>query len=375
MPLKSISYVEFEGLANTWQLTPTEFGPINLIVGRNATGKSRVLHVISNFCKVIAGTNQRPFLAVTYDAEIELLEGLYRYQVQCRDFTVATEHLELNGVPLIERATSGKGSIWYEGQKTTIQFELDPSAYALATKRDKLQHPFAVSLGEWAAGASLYEFGTDLGRPRVFTPDTVPLAGSPLQANPPTPFHAYVDAFARFGDTFDKAVIRDMGRVGYQLSDVSIAPIERMHLPPEVGQAVLALHATEADLNLSISQLLMSQGMYRALALIVLLNRATFSNTQTLVAVDDIGEGLDYERASALIDVAIDHARRSGIQLFMTTNDRFVMNKVPLEHWVILDRNKGVVRAHTPKTSPKVFEEFKFTGLSNFDFFAAGKYQ
>lgn len=178
-----------------------------------------------------------------------------------------------------------------------------------------------------------------------------------------------------FGEAFNKAAIRDMRRVGYELSDVGVAPIARMHLPPEVGQSVFALHATEADLELSVPQFLMSQGMYRALALIVLLNRATFSKTRTLVAVDDIGEGLDYERASALIDVAIDHANRSGTQLFLTTNDRFVMNKVPLDHWVLLNRNKGTVRAHTPKTSPQIFEEFKFTGLSNFDFFAAGKYE
>lgn len=200
MPLKSISYVEFGDLPNKWQLAPTEFGPINLIVGRNATGKSRVLQVITNFCKVIAGVNQRPFVSVAYDAQIELVEGLYRYQVECKDFKVVSEHLELNGVSLLERDSSGKGSIWYEGQKNSIGFDLDPSSYALATRRDRLQHPFAVALGEWAAGANLYEFGTDLGRATVLTPDAVTPtpSGNPLQANPPTPLHAYVAAFAEF---------------------------------------------------------------------------------------------------------------------------------------------------------------------------------
>jgi len=54
----------------------------------------------------------------------------------------------------------------------------------------------------------------------------------------------------------------------------------------------------------------------------------------------------------------------------MSTNDRFVMNNVPLEEWCVLQRRGSVVRVLNYTNSKELFDEFKFTGLSNFDFLA-----
>ena len=61
-------------------------------------------------------------------------------------------------------------------------------------------------------------------------------------------------------------------------------------------------------------------------------------------------------------------AKDSSIQLIMTTNDRFVMNQVPLEDWSVLQRQGSHVRVLNYANSRDLFEEFKFTGLSNFSF-------
>jgi hypothetical protein len=55
----------------------------------------------------------------------------------------------------------------------------------------------------------------------------------------------------------------------------------------------------------------------------------------------------------------------------MTTNDRFVMNQVPLEYWSVLVRKAGVVKLFNRLNSEKKFEDFKYLGLSNFDFFSS----
>jgi len=58
----------------------------------------------------------------------------------------------------------------------------------------------------------------------------------------------------------------------------------------------------------------------------------------------------------------------------MTTNDRFIMNGVPLEYWSVIERKPGLAKLHNIHNSSQVFEDFKFTGLNNFDFFSTEFY-
>jgi hypothetical protein len=86
----------------------------------------------------------------------------------------------------------------------------------------------------------------------------------------------------------------------------------------------------------------------------------------TCILIDDIGEGLDFDRSCRLIDLLRKKAKESNIQLILSTNDRFVMNRVPLEEWSVLQRRGSHVRVRNYENSRELFEEFKFTGLSNF---------
>jgi hypothetical protein len=54
----------------------------------------------------------------------------------------------------------------------------------------------------------------------------------------------------------------------------------------------------------------------------------------------------------------------------MATNDRFVMNAVPLQYWSVLRRHGGGAEVLNYENSKAKFDEFKFTGMNNFDFFA-----
>jgi predicted ATPase len=88
------------------------------------------------------------------------------------------------------------------------------------------------------------------------------------------------------------------------------------------------------------------------------------------VLIDDIGEGLDFERSLQLIKLLLKKAQGSGVQLIMATNDRFVMNTAPLETWSVLQRSGGDSRVFNYGNSKAKFDEFKFAGMNNFDFFA-----
>jgi len=46
------------------------------------------------------------------------------------------------------------------------------------------------------------------------------------------------------------------------------------------------------------------------------------------------------------------------------------MNKVPFKYWQLINRKGGECNVYNYKNSKEIFDEFKFTGLNNFDFLA-----
>ena len=111
--------------------------------------------------------------------------------------------------------------------------------------------------------------------------------------------------------------------------------------------------------------------MFRALSLVIHLNFCIFRHEPRTILIDDIGEGLDFSRSQSFISLLIERARNNNIQLIMTTNDRFVMNGVPLKNWGVISRSGGRVKLVNINNSKKVFEEFEYLELNNFDFFSS----
>ena len=237
-----------------------------------------------------------------------------------------------------------------------------------------------MKLAEWAENCEFFSFSTSFGNNELLS-----MAALQAQALSNDPrgknlIKSYIQAFEQFGDPFDKAILRDMKSLGYNLVDVQAVDIRSVHPELNIPEPVLGICVTERQAenkkkyrDLKLSQLQMSQGMYRALSLIIHLNIVTMSKRPTLLLVDDIGEGLDYERSTSIIDLLIKHSGKSIHQVIMTSNDRFVMNSVPLKYWTIFVRTVGVVRAFTSRSHPKEFKDFEYMGLSNFDFFKSNK--
>ena len=117
--------------------------------------------------------------------------------------------------------------------------------------------------------------------------------------------------------------------------------------------------------------------MFRALSLIIQITYLEFNlnSNSTCILIDDIGEGLDFERSTKLIKYLVKKAEelKGRVQLVMSTNDRFVMNSVPLKYWTVIDKENGKMKFYTQKSHPEIFEDFEDIGLNNFDFFS-GEY-
>ena len=61
MILKSVKFSQHENTKDEWKLEEVPFSKINLIVGKNATGKSMTLNIISSLSKLLSREKKLPF--------------------------------------------------------------------------------------------------------------------------------------------------------------------------------------------------------------------------------------------------------------------------------------------------------------------------
>lgn len=372
MSLEKISYAEYKDTPKHWEIADATFSKINLVVGKNSSGKSRLLSVINSFSKLITGQHL-PYENCSFSARININNKIYEYEINFLNKSVSHELLKIDSVEKIRRNNDGAGSIWYEKERQYLDFKLPADALAAVNRRDEIQHPYLMDLNQWASSVALYHFGSDFGRTRVLGIQEAEIAfrspNTPLFDDPDNLVQVYSSAFLKYGEDFDKAIITDMGKLGYELTDVGSEDLRTItnYFPA----AAIGIFTIEKDLGFKVPQMHLSQGMFRALALTIHLNLCTFSNNKKLILVDDIGEGLDYDRAVRTINLLIEKAKKGELQLIMTSNDRFVMNEVPLEYWSILERSSGKVNIYNSENSKDIFENFKYVGLNNFDFFAS----
>ncbi|MBK1683566.1 AAA family ATPase [Rhodoferax fermentans] len=375
MALKKLSYIEYEGEARQWTLKPLDFGTSNLVVGKNATGKSRLINVTTSLMMILTGRRTAENSgAGHYYAEF-LINGIkYVYELATKQKAVLLERLSVNGEPRLERDASGEGKVYYEKEGKFLDFSMEATAIAFQGRKDRLQHPFIVELADWAEASATYAFGGEFGKLTFMMESSVQTQSNGQSSGgdePNNPLKTYLDGWRQFGEPFDEAIVEDMRALGFPVTAVHAEQLDSTILSPAPQASLIALALVEEGVTDHVTQLTMSQGMYRALALTIKLNWATFTGKRGLILIDDLGEGLDYERSCKAIELTMQKAEQGGAQVIVTSNDRFVMNAVPLESWVALKRDGSTVEGFTARNSPEAFKNFRYTGLSNFDFFTS----
>ena len=220
-----------------------------------------------------------------------------------------------------------------------------------------------------------FQFGSSLGK-EGFTIFPKTDKEDPIDyRNTNQPAYIFKRAKREFGDSFVESVKANMGYVGYDIENVDVGPPVSVRFtfqgPLSSSDPIEGLIVKEADLPGITDQSDMSQGMYRALCVVIYVTYGVMAAKPSCMLIDDIGEGLDYERSTNLIRLLVEKAEESNIQLIMSTNDRYAMNNVPLKYWSIVNRqgNRSIMINY--QTNPKVFDDFELTGLSNFDFFSS----
>lgn len=366
MRLREVEYREYVGQPQEWRISGLKLGTVNLLVGENATGKTRALNIIHALAQMFLrkqGFREAHWITRFEDEGTEL-----QYSVRISQGTVCQEELIENDSSKLERHEDGSGLIEAVEEKKRIKFKVPTSEPAVLTKRDLAQHPFLEPLYAWANSVLYYPFGTPMGRDHLglFIDGGAKVDPSDYQAV----VAIFRDGAKEFPNEFEDEVKADMDRIGYDLKEVGLDVVPHLRSNVPIPGPVHGLYVQERDLKDRTWQPKMSQGMFRALSLIIQTVYGQLTTVPSCVIVDDIGEGLDHDRSTKLIQVLMDRAKKSKIQLIMATNDRFVMNAVPLEAWSCLRRTSGGCEVLNLENSKDLFDEFRLTGLNNFDFLA-----
>jgi AAA15 family ATPase/GTPase len=360
MLLKKIEYFEFRNNEKYWALKPFELGKINLFTAKNATGKTRTLKAIDTLSCLILDKgfkNQANY-------NVELIDGsdVYSYGLEING-NIAFEQLVINSTVMITRDATGKGKIFAAQEGKKIEFQ-SPGDKLVISRQDMIQHPYLEKIHDWADNVRYYSFGSSMNQEYGKAIDD---KNAILDGNSDNSVEVFVVGQLEFEDKFKENVLSLMKSIGYELTD--IVAQRWQYLSNNIRSEDYTLSVSEKDRSTFVIQKDMSQGMFRALSIIIHLSYHVMMKTPVTILIDDIGEGIDFDRSSRLIKLLIENAEKNdNIQLIMSTNDHFVMNNVPLEYWQVIQRNGGECRVFNYHNSKEKFDEFEYTGLNNFDF-------
>ena len=368
MLLKKFNYSEFDEKPMAWSISGMDLASVNLLVGKNAVGKTNTITRIFWLANLISGSQSQLINSANFFAEFDDCGIVFEYTLRIAENVILNEQLRVDGIEKFIRSNDGTGTIFAVELNSDMKFQIPNNQLVVVAKRDAIQHPFLESLAAWAEGVRFYPFSTDLGQNVILqTNDVNNIIISKDQTKDTNSVIAlYIKGEKDFPVEFKERIISAMKDIGYDLEDVGSISISEYHpLAP-----VLLYIVERSNPNLQIIHQMMSRGMFRAFSLVIQVTYNTLNNISTTILVDDVGEGLDYERSTNTIKVLMKLMDCTDCQLIMSTNDRFVMNSVPIENWQVIHRDKGACKVYNYDNAKEQFDEFRFTGLSNFDFLA-----
>ena len=363
MFLKRISYKELIGKPEEWSINDVILSKESLIVGSNATGKTRCINIITALAHLLSGKSQHIINGI-WNCEFEKDDNKYKYYLEIENKKIKKEELILGRKKLINRSMSGSYIHAFKngtGKSIRNQYYPPEDKITITVQRDKKHFPFLEELHDWAANFYAYTFS-------AVRPNDIVVPGSyeGILQTLSSVSYLLIETLEKPNNTIPNQIMDDLRIVGYDIDKILVTKKMIANMAPNIFISSLK----EKDLKCNTEQTIMSAGMFRAFSILAIVNYLIAEKKTGTIVIDDLGEGLDFERSSRLTELIFSKIEQSPMHLIVSTNDRFLMNKVPIKNWNILEREGHSVKAYNYNNSKKIFDDFKYTGLNNFDFLA-----
>lgn len=339
-----------EGI-NPWDLEKLNLGEKNLIVGRNATGKTRIINVIYNLARFIQGTNLidngKWFATFTNGQQVD-------FEIHLQDGKIINEKIIVDGTTKLDRQ---KSSAWIYSESGKRRQEISPpdDRLVLHVRRDKDEFPFLEWIYSWAKGVRGFGFANT-------SPNQIEIPGNPSQL---TSLNSVPTALDGLSGLQQKKILKQLEGVGYNIEQAFTSLVEGF------SPNVKMLQIKEQGIANPLKQFEISHGMFRAFSLLTIVEYLKNYEEVGSILVDDFGEGLDFERSKKLAEIIFEDSATPKIQIIATTNDSFLMNAVSLNNLTICLRSNQKVRCLNYTNSKEKFDKWKELGLNNFDLFSS----
>ncbi|MBN2324225.1 MAG: ATP-binding protein [Spirochaetes bacterium] len=354
MILTHIEYFENKERPNFWKIEDINLNKMNLVVGLNATGKSRLIAIISNLALIL---QKKKLLTGHWKLKYKHDNNSYIYNLDIEKGIVEKEEIIQNDTKLLYREKD-HGTILEIDTSDLIEFAPPRDELTINVRRDLKKHPFLELLINWSKHLHAYSFSG-------VKPNEIIVPGSPealLQGLNTVP---YLLSKGIENNQFIDKILKDFKAIGYPIDKISI---RQQQMPNGLSKIPLVM-VKENDLKCATEQGSMSQGMFRALALLVIIEYIINQEGTRTILIDDLGEGLDYDRATRLTNLLFKKLENSNIQLIASSNNRFLINSVNIRYINFLKRKGHIVKSYNYSNSKEKFEQIKLAGLNNFDLF------
>lgn len=343
MILKSFKYSTTD-----WTLDALTLGKANLIVGKNSSGKSKALQAL-NQVKSLLSQRKAEEGRITFSSELILHdeeEGEICLKISVKDNYIVREILKVNEEVKIER----------DEYKAIIEGEMvnpPEDKMLMHVRRDVQKYKYIEKVIKWAEETVIRSFIDKI------TPSQEELFEHILKFTPEMCHH----------------LVKMANEVGFPLKDFGTFEdiiFKREKNPFMVGaDSIKIILVLERNVKSPLILNRLSSGMYRTIVLLILIEQLINLDSPALLAIDDLGEGLDYSRATKVGKLLFRICEERNIQLIATSNEEFMMNIVDISKWNILVRHGETVKSITSALCPEEFDNFKFMGLNNYDFFTS----
>lgn len=335
-----------------WKTDTLTFNKQNLVVGKNAVGKSKLLKALSIVARIVSNKYplypDEPFRVAFTMFDDPGISFYYRFEwngEKVMGEMLTTINLEADRIETVlerdEEHATLSGDV----------FNPPSDTLAIHVRRDILKYPYIEQFISWAENLvyiSFNELDWMGAQTRITT----------VHSNSATLY----DMVKKLKDKDRlQAVIEKANAVGYTLEAIS---------PEELGTYKTVIFR-EKGLVIPLMDDDLSKGMFRTIYLLVYMEYIALSDKPTTLLIDDLCEGLDYDRSTKLGKMLFEFCEQNEIQLIASSNDSFLMDAVDLQYWSILQREDNVVSSVNYISNMDLFNDFKFTGLSNFDLFSS----
>ena len=349
MRIKSFSYS-----SEDWVLQKIDLQEVNLIVGTNGTGKSKTLACL--YSLIFSLNHGNLYISDEYAIwEISLVTNFNKiltYQLEIKrdedilgNFVIVKESLHLEDKVLLKRQDDSSCVIFSENNQDFDTIHPPLNELALLSRRDTKAYPYIENIIEWAKNSYELPFSS-INQDNLFI-------------RTESTFEDYPKLYSKLIKKHQDNILENCNSIGFKISNITYESRGDYFFIKEEG----------LDTEIYIPDI--SQGMIRTICLLIYIEYLISKKKTATLLIDDLGEGLDYIRATELGKMLLKICKENNIQLIATSNDSFLMDVIDIDCWNVLQRKGNVVSSINIVNNPKLFEDFRYTGLSRFDFFSS----